>query len=408
MWCCRCDGDFVGCEAIIQQSPRLKYFAYTDTTRSSGPFSASTWPSVLRTLVLARSLEVVKLEIESLGPVGLGTPTGLALSSLLSKLHIKQLLLPEDATLSNSLMSCLAATQGLQKLTFWPSVDEIAKRTEISGTLAWDRLSHLAGSPKTLLRSIRAGGSPFQALNTLTTTTGSNCGIITSWSLTRTLVSLVGERCPILKNVRIEADLEYSPEWVGDFVLAPLRACPRMQYFYMDIKTYFWEYPSVPHDFNPTDQDWRSLVSEWPDLREIRYDIGDQNENEEGCKPALVPAPRATIKSIAAFGRSCRHLRALALPIMATLRDTEATLPDDILPFSDSLHYIDFSRASIEEAAVQEMAALLVRLTHDDVDLYPEERDLPDRIEDEALVIRRERNWQAVQKLVHSNRRAQL
>ncbi|KAG8944706.1 hypothetical protein FRC04_001605 [Tulasnella sp. 424] len=413
MWGCDLTGDdFVVCQAIIQLSPRLKSFTYTDTNLRP-PVPASTWPIVLLTLASTHSLEVVKLETTSLGPVGLGTGAGLALSSLLSNLHIKQLLLPEETAMSTSLLSRLATAQELQKLTFWPSDAQVVvtERTEEPGTLAWDRLTHLAGSSRALLRLILTGGSPFQALTTLASTAGSEWGSEFSWSLARTFISLLGERCPILQNIRVEIEIEAyvaDPERVGGFVLAPLRACPRIQRLYMVFETNSWDEYVIPDDFNPTDQDWRSLVPEWPDLREMQYDVGDPPFRNEKFKTAIVPAPRATIKSIAAFGRSCRHLKALALPITATLRDTDATLLDDILPFSDSLHYIDFSRASIEETAVQEMAALLVRLTHNDVDLYPEERNLPNRIENERLDIRRERNWQAVQKLVRSNRRAQL
>lgn len=415
MWGCDLTGDdFVVCRAIIQLSLRLKSFTYTDTNLRP-PVPASTWPIVLRTLASTHSLEVVKLETRSLGPVGLGTGAGLALSSLLSNLHIKQLLLPEETIISTSLLSCLAVAQELQKLTFWPSDAQVVvtERTGKPGTLAWDRLTHLAGSPRALLRLILTGGSPFQALTTLATTRSAwgNANEF-SWSLARTFISLLGERCPILQNIRVEVEIEADvadPERAGGFVLAPLRACPRIQYLNMVFETDSWDEYFTPDDFNPTDQDWRSLVPEWPDLREMQYDVGDPPYREEKFKMAIAPAPRATIKSIAAFGRSCRHLKALALPITATLRDTDATLLDDILPFSDSLHYIDFSRASIEETAVHEMAALLVRLTHDDVDLYPAGlKDLPSRKEDEILDIRRERNWQAVQKLVRSNRRAQL
>lgn len=404
VWSCEREADFVGCEAIIQASPGLKAFAYEGSPREAPEL---TWPTLFRTLASVQSLEILEIQARNLGPVGPGTRAGLALSYLLSKFNIRQLLLPDYVVTSTLVMFGLASARQLEKLTLVHSTPSIADGSAVHCTVSSDRLSHLSGTPQGV-RSILAAESGFTALTKLTI---SYPLISITWSFVRQFVNLVGKGCPILETLRLhghmddDADLETHGMRAG-FALAPLRACTRMQCFFMDIGSDSWSTSPVPRDFNPSDSDWRCLTSEWPELQEMWYELGRESLNDGAYSPALDPAPQATISTFTAFGRSCRQLRSLAVPISATIHDTRAALQDDILPFSDSMNRMYFFRASIEDDAVEELAMLLLRLTRDDVYLYPEEMDDPDSTEDDGSDSHRERNWLAVRKLVQFTRRA--
>ncbi|KAG8973261.1 hypothetical protein FRC05_008975 [Tulasnella sp. 425] len=404
VWSCEREADFVGCEAIIQASPRLKAFA-CEESRKEAP--ERTWPTLFRTLASVQSLEILELQARNLGPIGPGSRTGLALSYLLSKPNIRQLLLPDQVVTSTLVMISLASARQLEKLTLVESTPSIADGSAVHCTVSSDRLSHLSGTPQSL-RSILAGESGLKALTKLSIIYP---WISFTWSFVRQFVDLIEKGCPILETLELEgriddaANLETHGIRAG-FAIAGLGACTRMRRFHMDIKSNGWSTSPVPRDFNPSDSDWRCLTSQWPELQEMWYDLGRESLNDEEYKPALDPAPRATINTLTAFSRSCRQLKSLAVPMSATIHDTRAALQDDILPFSDSMDRMYFFRASIEDDAVEELAMLLLRLTRDDVELYPTELDDPDSTEGDELDSSREMNWHAAKKLVHFTRRA--
>ncbi|KAG8898366.1 hypothetical protein FRC01_010935, partial [Tulasnella sp. 417] len=156
-------------------------------------------------------------------------------------------------------------------------------------------------------------------------------------------------------------------------------------------------------DFNPTDLDWRELISEWPDLHEVAYWFTGWSERDTYRR--LDPGPRATIKTLMGFSRSHRQLRSLNVPVTVASYDTDAALRADVLPFSRSLHSIHFDNYSIEDDAVDGLAMLLLCLTHDDVVIWWQD---PDSVEDRGLDTRNEMNGRDTKKLIDFARKMRL
>ncbi|KAG8900886.1 hypothetical protein FRC00_010597 [Tulasnella sp. 408] len=162
---------------------------------------------------------------------------------------------------------------------------------------------------------------------------------------------------------------------------------------------------AVPQDFNPTDSDWRYLISEWPDLRHMSYTFAGGYEVVK-YNPSLEPKPRATITTLMMFSGSCRQLETLTVPLNATSYDTYAALEGDIVRFSSSMTSINFLGGHIEDDAVEGLAMLLLRLTRDDVEFHSGTRRDLDYLEKAGYDMSSERNWLAAKKHIYVTRKA--
>ncbi|KIO21244.1 hypothetical protein M407DRAFT_245534 [Tulasnella calospora MUT 4182] len=341
-----------------------------------------------------------------MGPVGPSTRVGLALSSLITKPNLKELELPDLVVTSAVVVSSFASARQLQKLTLSSGLYPkpiTGGGAEVPRAASSDRLSHLAGTPDGM-KSILAAAFVFRALTTLTTRDAGGDHTFT-WSFARTFFDLVGNGCPVLKNLDLGGFVtEGAADQRAYFVLAPLRACTRMRRFSFLGMAYHGPVP-VPQDFNPTDSDWRSLISEWPDLQHISYTFSGGYELVE-YDPSLEPKPRATINTLMEFSRNCRQLVVVIVSLNVTSRDTDAALLGDILPFGSPMKFINFLGGSIEDDAVEGLAIMLLRLTRDDVDFHQGTRRNLDILEDDGFDMSSERNWLAAKKLIDFTRRA--
>ncbi|KAG8909435.1 hypothetical protein FRC01_006945, partial [Tulasnella sp. 417] len=394
--------ELAGCEAIIQASPRLKEFTYME--RPEDPqSSADSWPTLLHTLASVQSLERIDLGWRmSLGPAGPSTRAGLALARLITKPNVKELELPDHVVTSSVVVSSLVSARQLEKLTFWPWIKPITAGAEVPRTASSDRLSYLGGTPRGM-KPILAGASVFRALTAITSSDIGGDTAIT-WSFVRTFVDLVGNGCPVLKTLVLSGFVDEDPvEQRARFVLAPLRACTRMHRFSFLAMARHGPV-SVPLDFNPTDSDWRYLISEWPDLQHFSYSFSGGYELME-YDPSLEPKPRATINTLVEFSRNCRQLVKLVLSLNATSQVTDAALLGEILPFGNSMKFINFLGGSIEDDAVEGLATLLLRLTRDDVGFHPGTRHNLDSMEEDGFDMSSERNWLAAKKLIDFTRK---
>ncbi|KAG8936105.1 hypothetical protein FRC00_009755 [Tulasnella sp. 408] len=395
--------ELVSCEAIIQASPRLKAFFYNEGLEDSES-SPDSWPTLLRTLASVQSLEKVDLGWRmSLGPEGPTTRAGLALSSLITKPNLKELVLPDHVVTSSVVVSSFASARQLERLTFEPSRKPIKGVAEVPRTASSHRLSYLSGTPRGM-KSILSGPSVFRTLTTVTTSDVGGETTIT-WSFVRTFFNLVGNGCPALETLVLTGYVDEGPiEQRAPFALAPLRACTRMRHFQFMAMAYHGPV-TVPQDFNPTDSDWGYLISEWPDLQHISYTFSGGYELVE-YDPSLEPKPRATINTLIEFSRRCRQLVMLILSLNATSQDTDAALQGDILQFGSSMNFINFLGGYIEDDAVEGLAMLLLRLTRDHVRFHPGKQRGLAYLREEGSDTSSERNWGAAKKLIDFTRKA--
>ncbi|KAG8900885.1 hypothetical protein FRC00_010596 [Tulasnella sp. 408] len=396
--------ELVGCEAIIQASPQLKAFAYAEY-RDDPQSSAESWPTLIRTLASAQSLEKIRISldlpvIDSIGP---GTRAGLALSGLIMKPNLKELELPDYVIESTVVMSSFAFACQLEKLVLSPAWKSVTGKAKVPRTASLDRLSYLSGTLEGMT-SILAMPFVFRALSTLTTDDILETSF--TWSYVRTFFQLVGNVCPVVETLHLSGHMNRCPiDQRTGFVLAPLKACTLIQSFKLHVMDLDGPIASVPQDFNPTDLDWRYLITEWPDLQQMSYHFSGPPEGGEYYR-RLVPRPQATVKTLTEFSRVCRQLRTLTVPITLTSYDADAALQDDILPFNNSMYSINFFNYSIEDDAAEEAAILLLRLTRDDVEFHWETWVYPDDVEEEGFDMRNERNGCAVKKHIDFTRKA--
>ncbi|KAG8912648.1 hypothetical protein FRC01_004968, partial [Tulasnella sp. 417] len=396
--------ELVSCEAIILASPRLKAFTYGEY-RDDSRSSSDSWPTLLRTLASAQSLERIEinLDLPVIDPIGPGTRAGLALCRLIMKPNLKELHLPDYVLESAAVVSSFASARHLERLTLSPAWKSVTGGvTDVPRAVTLDRLSHLGGTLDGM-KTILAGPFVFRALTTITT----DDVLQTSFycSHLRTFFGLVGNGCPVIETLHISGYIHLDT--VGQrshFVLAPLRACTRMQHFMLHMMMLDRDgiRVHVPQDFNPTDMDWSSLISSWPDLHKMSYYFTGSSEGGEYYR-RLDPGPRGTTRTLMGFSRNCRQLVSLVVPLTVTLHDTSAALQDDILPFGNFLRSMGFTNYSIEDDAVDVLAKLLLRLTWDDVGF--DWSDLQGS-EEGGFDLRSEKNLRAAIKLIDFIREA--
>ena len=160
------------------------------------------------------------------------------------------------------------------------------------------------------------------------------------WSMSKTLITIIGNECPALEKLEIahgfDNPLEHTNSHsVPGSALHPLRSCRELQVVSIQFHLGYtdpWDDDifSLRPEFNLGDDDFEHLLANWPKLVLFEFDIGSMID------PTIkqLPRPRATCKTLIHFAKNCPMLQELqlALDLSTTLSsetiDSTHSLPD--------------------------------------------------------------------------------